>query len=197
VPLVVDIGSGLLAPHPLRPAEPDANGTLAAGAALVTASGDKLLGGPQAGLLLGGAGPGAALVERIRRHPLARAMRIDKLTLAALEATLRGPLPPVRAGLEADPDEVRRRAEALAARLVAAGIDAEAVDTTATVGGGGAPGTTLPSSAIALPERFAAALRSGDPAVVGRLEHGRCLLDLRAVDPADDEVVARAVLAVS
>jgi L-seryl-tRNA(Ser) seleniumtransferase len=195
VPLVVDIGSGLLAPHPLLPDEPDADSVLTAGAALVTASGDKLLGGPQAGLLLGAAGAGAALVERIRRHPLARAMRVDKLTLAALEATLRGPLPPVRAGLAADPADLRRRAEALATRLATAGIDAVAIDSTATVGGGGAPGTTLPSAAVALPERFAAALRTGDPAVLGRLEHGRCLLDLRAVDPGDDEVVARAVLA--
>ncbi len=169
---------------------------LADGATLVTASGDKLLGGPQAGLLLGGPGAGAALVERIRRHPLARAMRVDKLTLAALEATLRGPLPPVRVALAADPAGLRRRAEALAARLAAAGIAADAVDSTATVGGGGAPGTELPSAAVALPERYAAALRSGDPAVLGRLEHGRCLLDLRAVDPGDDDGLARAVLAV-
>ncbi|MGI5130954.1 L-seryl-tRNA(Sec) selenium transferase [Pseudonocardia sp. CA-107938] len=196
VPLVVDIGSGLLAPHPLLPDEPDAAGMLADGAALVTASGDKLLGGPQAGLLLGGPGVGAALVDRVRRHPLARAMRVDKLTLAALEATLRGPVPPVRAALETDPAELHRRADALAARLAAAGLDAVAVASTATVGGGGAPGTTLPSAAVALPERFAAALRAGDPAVLGRLERGRCLLDLRAVAPADDELVARAVLAV-
>jgi L-seryl-tRNA(Ser) seleniumtransferase len=123
-------------------------------------------------------------------------MRVDKLTLAALEATVRGPLPPVRAGLAAEPADLRRRAGALAARFAAAGIDAVAIDSTATVGGGGAPGTTLRSAAVALPERFAPALRTGDPAVLGRLEHGRCLLDLRAVDPGDDEVVARAVLAV-
>ncbi|MBQ0893807.1 L-seryl-tRNA(Sec) selenium transferase, partial [Micromonospora sp. U56] len=87
VPVVADIGSGLLAADPLLPDEPDAASTLRAGAALVTASGDKLLGGPQAGLLLGD----AALVERLRRHPLARALRVDKLTLAALAATLHGP----------------------------------------------------------------------------------------------------------
>ena len=91
VPVVADIGSGLLAPHPRLPDEPDAASTLRAGAALVTASGDKLLGGPQCGLVLGD----AALVERVRRFPLARAMRVDKLTLAALEATLTGPPPPV------------------------------------------------------------------------------------------------------
>ncbi|MYR62083.1 L-seryl-tRNA(Sec) selenium transferase, partial [Streptomyces sp. SID625] len=87
VPVVVDIGSGLLAPHPLLPEEPDAATELRAGAALVTASGDKLLGGPQCGLLLGDAG----LVGTLARHPLARALRVDKLTLAALEATLTGP----------------------------------------------------------------------------------------------------------
>ncbi|WP_199796546.1 L-seryl-tRNA(Sec) selenium transferase, partial [Pseudonocardia dioxanivorans] len=91
VPVVADIGSGLLVPHPLLPDEPDAATTLAQGAHLVTASGDKLLGGPQAGLLLGGPGPGAELVAALRRHPLARALRVDKLTLAAVEATLTGP----------------------------------------------------------------------------------------------------------
>ncbi len=100
VPVVADIGSGLLSPHPGLPDEPDAATTLRAGAALVTASGDKLLGGPQCGLVLGD----AALVERVRRFPLARAMRVDKLTLAALEATLTGPPPPVddRTGGPAD-----------------------------------------------------------------------------------------------
>ncbi|MBY8850754.1 L-seryl-tRNA(Sec) selenium transferase, partial [Saccharothrix sp. MB29] len=100
VPLVVDIGSGLLAPHPLLPDEPDAASALRAGAALVTASGDKLLGGPQAGLLLGD----ADLVHRLRRHPAARALRVDKLTLAALEATLLGPPAPVAVALDADAD---------------------------------------------------------------------------------------------
>ena len=98
-PVVFDIGSGLLAPHPLLPGEPDAATALRDGAALVTASGDKLLGGPQAGLLLGRAG----LVRTLTRHPLARALRVDKLTLAALEATLAGPVPPVAAALAADP----------------------------------------------------------------------------------------------
>ena len=96
VPVVADIGSGLLAPHPLLPDEPDATTALTRGATLVTASGDKLLGGPQAGLLLGAPGAGAELVARLRRHPLARALRVDKLTLAAMEATLRGPATPVR-----------------------------------------------------------------------------------------------------
>ena len=96
VPLVVDIGSGLLTPHPLLPDEPDATTVLRDGADLVTASGDKLLGGPQAGLLFGD----AELIERLRRHPAARALRVDKLTLAALEATLVGPPPPVAQALD-------------------------------------------------------------------------------------------------
>ncbi|GJF06494.1 L-seryl-tRNA(Sec) selenium transferase [Pseudonocardia sp. D17] len=196
VPVVADIGSGLLVPHPLLPDEPDAATTLAQGAHLVTASGDKLLGGPQAGLLLGGPGPGAELVAALRRHPLARALRVDKLTLAAVEATLTGPPTPTRAALDADPESLRRRARDLATQLGAAGVDAHAVDSVATVGGGGAPGVTLQSAAVSLPERFAAALRAGEPAVVGRLEHGRCLLDLRALPPGSDAALAAAVLAV-
>jgi len=179
VPLVVDIGSGLLSAHPLLPGEPDATSTLRAGADLVTASGDKLLGGPQAGLLLGA----ADLVDRLRRHPAARALRVDKLTLAAVEATLRGPEPPVTRALAAEPAELRARAGKLAANIP----QARAVDCVAAVGGGGAPGVELPSAAVSLPESWARPLRTGDPAVVGRVERGRCLLDLRTVDPADDE----------
>ncbi len=195
VPVVADVGSGLLAPHPLLPDEPDVAGALAEGAAVVTASGDKLLGGPQAGLLLGAPGVGAEVVGRLRRHPLARAMRVDKLTLAAVEATLRGPVPPVRTALDTGATALRARAERIAARLVTAGVDALAVDSDSTVGGGGAPGVTLPSAAVALPERYAAALRCGRPAVLGRVEHGRCLLDLRAVAPEADADLAAAVLA--
>jgi len=189
VPVVADIGSGLLAPHPLLPGEPDAATTLARGADLVTASGDKLLGGPQAGIMLGE----ASLVQRLRRHPLARALRVDKLTLAALEATVAGPVPPTRVALDAGRAGLRRRAEQLAAALIAAGVDAAAVDSDSTVGGGGAPGVVLPSAAVALPERYAAALRAGDPAVLGRLERGRCLLDLRAIAPEDDATLRRCV----
>ena len=139
VPVVADIGSGLLAPHPLLPDEPDAATALAQGATLVTASGDKLLGGPQAGLVLGAPGAGAEAVARIRRHPLARAMRVDKLTLAALEATLRGPRPPVRRFLDAEPADLRRRAARLAARARRRSAP-RPCDTEARVGGGGAPG---------------------------------------------------------
>ncbi|MEU3098189.1 L-seryl-tRNA(Sec) selenium transferase [Streptomyces sp. NPDC006967] len=192
VPVVVDIGSGLLAPHPLLPEEPDARTQLTAGAALVTASGDKLLGGPQCGLLLGR----EELVGALSRHPLARALRVDKLTLAALEATLTGPGTPTGEALDAAPEGLTRRAERLAALLDAEGVDVRAVPSEATVGGGGAPGVTLPSAALSLPERYAEVLRTGTDPVVGRLESGRCLLDLRAVPPADDERLADAVRSV-
>src|SRR5215204_7378240 len=191
LPVVVDIGSGLLTAHPLLPSEPDVASALRAGAALVTASGDKLLGGPQAGLLLGR----ADVVLRIRRHPMARAVRVDKLTLAALEATLRGHRPPVLAAL----DKIWTRAERLAGNLVTAGLDAEAVASNAAVGGGGAPGVVLPSAAVALPTAFAETLRTpaaaGVPPVVGRVERGRCLLDLRTVPPERDDDLLTAVLA--
>lgn len=187
-PLVADIGSGLLAPHPRLPDEPDAASTLRAGADLVTASGDKLLGGPQSGLLLGR----AALVERLRRDPFARALRVDKLTLAALEATLAGPLPPVPAALARSADDLRSRAAAIVAMLPDA-LGASVVDSEGAVGGGGAPEVGLPSAAVALPERLAEPLRALDLPVVGRLERGRLLLDLLAVDPGEDDAVADAV----
>ncbi|MEU7785318.1 L-seryl-tRNA(Sec) selenium transferase [Amycolatopsis sp. NPDC049159] len=187
VPVVADIGSGLLAPHPLLPDEPDAATALRAGAAVVTASGDKLLGGPQAGLLFGD----EDVIERLRRHPAARALRVDKLTLAALEATLRGPVPPVRAALEASVEDLRRRAEALARSL--RDVGAEAVESAAAVGGGGAPGVELPSAAVSLPARYAAALRTGEPPVVGRVVRDRCLLDLRTVRPDEDAKLREAV----
>ncbi|GAA4921484.1 L-seryl-tRNA(Sec) selenium transferase [Actinomycetospora succinea] len=188
VPVVSDIGSGLLAPHPLLPDEPDAATELRAGASLVTASGDKLLGGPQAGLLLGE----ATLVHRLRRHPLARALRVDKLTLAALEATLRGPEVPVRSMLSVDLGALRARAAEVAARI---GAPAEAIDCVAQVGGGGAPGVELPSAGVALPVDLAARLRGGADPVVARVEQGRCVLDLRSVPPEADERLVAAVSA--
>jgi L-seryl-tRNA(Ser) seleniumtransferase len=184
VPLVVDIGSGLLAADPLLPDEPDAGTTLRAGAALVTASGDKLLGGPQAGLLLGR----ASIVETLRRHPLARALRVDKTTLAALEATLVGPRTPVHAALHADPEVLRRRTEQLAA--AAGGF---VVPSAGLVGGGGAPGVKLDGWALALPVAAAERLRTGDPCIVTRVERDQCLLDLRCVPEELDEAVAAAV----
>jgi L-seryl-tRNA(Ser) seleniumtransferase len=198
VPVVGDIGSGLLAPHPLLPAEPDAATWLNAGAALVTASGDKLLGGPQAGLLLGR----ADLISQLSRHPLARALRVDKLTVAALEATLAGPPPPVAEALTISAGDLADRSKRIAERLSAAGVDACPVAAEGAVGGGGAPGVGLPSAAVSLPDSLAAPLRSGEPvrrgampAVVGRVADGRLLLDLRGVAPADDAALCAAVLA--
>jgi L-seryl-tRNA(Ser) seleniumtransferase len=199
VPVVFDIGSGLLVPHPQLPDEPSAAAALRDGADLVTASGDKLLGGPQAGLLLGR----ADLVRRLTRHPLARALRVDKLTLAALEATLAGPVPPVAQALGADAASLFSRAERAVARLAGHGLDASVVASQAAVGGGGAPGVLLPSAALSLPEALAVPLRCGAqvsrddlPAVVGRLEGGRLLLDLRSVAPVDDDRLVAAILAV-
>lgn len=190
-PVVADIGSGLLAPEPLLPDEPDAASMLKAGAHLVTASGDKLLGGPQCGLVLGR----EDLVRRLARHPLARALRVDKMTLAALEATVRGPRTPTEEALHADEAALRARAERLTAHLREAGVDAVAAATEAAVGGGGAPGVVLPSAAVSLPDAYAAPLRQGTPAVMGRVEDGRCLLDLRAVPPERDGELAEAVWA--
>ncbi len=189
VPVIADIGSGLLAPNALLPLEPDAATALRSGAALVTCSGDKLLGGPQAGLVLGD----AALITRLRRHPLARALRVDKLTLAALEATLNGPVTPTWHSLQADPAVLRARCEALAAELPGADV----VGSEGAVGGGGAPGTSLPGWAVAVPAHFAALLRVGEPSVVGRVVHDRCLLDLRCVEAGDDRAVLAAVRAVA
>ena len=193
VPLVADVGSGLLRPHPLLPGEPDLQTTLADGADLVLCSGDKLLGGPQAGIVLGR----ADLVQRLRRHPLYRALRVDKTTLAALEATLRGPVPPVRQMLEADVAGLRTRAAAVVAELVAGGVPADVVDATARVGGGGAPEFELPSVAVALDVRFAEPLRRGSVPVVGYVEDGRTRLDLRSLAPDDDAGLAAAVLEVA
>jgi L-seryl-tRNA(Ser) seleniumtransferase len=187
-PLIVDVGSGLLAPERVLPDEPDIATALRAGAHLVIASGDKLLGGPQAGIIAGS----AALVARLRRHPLARALRVDKLTLAALEATLTGPPTPTLLALHADPDGLRVRTEAVAAAL---GGPAQVTAVVGTVGGGSGPGVELPGWAVSLPESYAEPLRIGDPAIVGRIERGRCLLDLRCV-PADADLdLIRAVLA--
>jgi L-seryl-tRNA(Ser) seleniumtransferase len=191
VPVVVDIGSGLLGPHPVLPQEPDANTTLSSGADLVIASGDKLLGGPQAGLMLGQ----DELVQRLRRHPLARALRVDKLTLAGLEATVRGPDSPIARALRQDPAGLQQRAEAIAGALQAAGVAATARASIAAVGGGGAPGVDLPSAAVEVPERFAKALRGGHPPVLARREQGACVLDLVALPSEQDEVLIRAVVA--
>ena len=187
IPVVADVGSGLLAPDPLLPDEPDIATALLAGASVVTCSGDKLLGGPQAGLVLGR----TETVELLRRHPLYRAFRCDKTTLAALEATLRGPVPPVWQALRASSESLRARAGLLADQVGGTVVPSEGA-----VGGGGAPGRVLAGWAVALPTSYAAPLRRGLPCVVGRVAGGRYLLDLRCIDPADDVGLRDAVLAV-
>ena len=195
VPVLDDIGSGLIAPDPDLPGEPDARGAIAAGADVVLFSGDKLLGGPQAGIIAGR----ADLVHAIGRHPLARALRIDRLGVAALQATLRLHLDPERARaavpvrrMIATPlADVRARAERLAGL-----VGGETVETAARIGGGALPTVDLPSAACALPDpdgSLHAALRTGEPAVLGRLEDGLLLLDCRTLlDDAElDTVVAR------
>lgn len=192
-PVVVDIGSGLLRADPGLPDEPDAQRTLAAGAAVVTASADKLFGGPQAGFILGQ----TSCVEQARRHPLARALRVDKLTLAALEATLLDPEPPVARALHASAESLAARADDLVRQLVTAGVPAEPVATTGFVGGGGAAGVQLPGGGVAVDAALAPVLRVQDPAVIGRVTADRLVLDLRAVAPEDDAVLAAALQAAS
>ncbi len=183
VPLVADLGSGLLAPDSHLPDEPDVASALAAGADVVIASGDKLLGGPQAGLLLGR----REIIERLARHPLARAVRADKLALAALEATLAGGPPPVVQALHADVEQLRRRTDKLAQAL---GVPVVAHD--GRVGGGGAPGVPLPGWALQLPADLAVLLRTGNPAVLPRVHDGACLVDLRCIPAADDHRILAA-----
>jgi L-seryl-tRNA(Ser) seleniumtransferase len=186
LPLVDDLGSGALGDVP---GEPSARESLAAGADLVCFSGDKLLGGPQAGIVAGR----ADLVERLRRHPLQRAVRVDKLSLAALEGTLQLHLEapariPVLRMLGEDASVVRARAERLA-ELTGGTVE----ETVARVGGGALPLAELPSFACALDESLAAALRAGEPPVIGIVRDGKLLLDCRTL--ADDELdeVARVV----
>ncbi|HUJ92612.1 MAG TPA: L-seryl-tRNA(Sec) selenium transferase, partial [Gaiellaceae bacterium] len=191
LPLVDDLGSGVLASDNLLRAEgePSARESLAAGADVVCFSGDKLLGGPQAGIVAGR----ADLVERLRRHPLQRALRADKLTLAALEGTLRLYLDapqriPVLRMLRQDVAAIRARAERLAAA-----VGGTVEETVGRAGGGALPLAELPSFACAVDEALAAPLRAGEPPVVGIVRDGRLLLDCRTL--ADEEVdeVAAAV----
>jgi L-seryl-tRNA(Ser) seleniumtransferase len=196
LPLVDDLGSGRLnASNTLLLAdEPSARDSLADGADLVCFSGDKLLGGPQAGIIAGR----AELVERLRRHPLQRALRADKLTLAALEGTLALYLDPARAGrelpvlrmLEEPSADVRRRAERLAGL-----VEGEVEPTVARVGGGALPLSELESWACAVEEELAARLREHDPPVVAVVRDGRCLLDCRTLTDAEVDEAARAVAA--
>lgn len=202
VPLLHDFGSGLmldLAPWGLR-GEPTAREAVADGAGLVVMSGDKLLGGPQAGIVLGR----AALVDALRRNPLARALRVDKLTLAALHATLRLYREPGRAVREipalsmitAPADALRARADALVTRLASAGIAARVAETEATVGGGAFPSARIPSCALAVDGDAASLdgrLRGGARPVVGRIADGALLLDLRGISAGDDAALEHAL----
>ncbi|MEX2558040.1 MAG: L-seryl-tRNA(Sec) selenium transferase [Actinomycetota bacterium] len=199
VSLLYDIGSGLLEADERLGGEPDASSAIAAGCDLVCFSGDKLLGGPQAGVLVGR----RVLIDACRRSPIARAVRADKLTLAAMEATAlshaRGEandVPAVRA--IADPVEViRARAERLVAGMGPGEAAAEPGES--VTGGGSLPGRTLPTILVVAnhprPSVLAGVLRANDPPVIGRLENGRFVLDLRTVDPADDEDLAAALQA--
>jgi L-seryl-tRNA(Ser) seleniumtransferase len=188
LPLVDDLGSGALVD---LGDEPTAASSLAAGADLVCFSGDKLLGGPQAGIIAGR----ADLVERLRGHPLQRALRADKLTLAALEGTLTLALDapheiPALHMLREPADAVRNRAEKLAAAVGGA-----VEETVARAGGGSLPLAELPSHACAIEEELAEPLRLGDPPVVGILRDGRLLLDCRTMTDAEVDEVAAAVAA--
>ena len=197
--VIDDLGSGALldtAAYGLAH-EPTPSERLAAGADLVTFSGDKLVGGPQAGFVVGR----ADLVAKLRRDPLARAMRPDKVTMTAVALTL-GAVPG-RSSHDRHPglaDDRRRRAGAprrAAALATRVGERAEAVACSSTVGGGSLPGETLPSWGVALRARSAnrllASLRDGSPIVVGQIVDGRVVLDLRTVEPARDGVLAAAV----
>ena len=190
IPLVDDLGSGALVAIGDEPTPAE---SLRAGADLVCFSGDKLLGGPQAGVVVGK----ADLVERLRRHPLQRALRADKLTLAALEGTLslaftpetRGRIPILRM-LEEPLEQVRARAERLAGL-----VGGEVEETVARVGGGALPLAELPSAACAVEESLAEPLRLGDPPVVAVVRDGRTLLDCRTLTDAETDEVAAAVSA--
>jgi L-seryl-tRNA(Ser) seleniumtransferase len=191
LPLVDDLGSGVLVE---LSDEPSAKESLAAGADLVTFSGDKLLGGPQAGIIVGR----ADLVEGLRKHPLQRALRADKLTLAALEGTLALYLDPARAAreipvlrmLKEDAGAVRVRAERLAS-LVGGAVE----ETVARVGGGALPLAEIPSFACAVEEELATPLRSAEPPVIGIVRDGKLLLDCRTLSDEDVDEAAHAVAA--
>jgi len=202
LPVLHDLGSGLM----IRldefglAGEPTARDAIAAGASVVTMSGDKLLGGPQAGLILGQ----RAIIERVRKNPLTRSYRVDKLTLAALEATLALYRDPPRAlreipalsQLTASVDALRRRAERIRTSVGSSRVTT--VDSNASVGGGAFPDVRIPSIAIAVSENAVSvehALRSGDPAIIARVSEDRVLIDLRAVFPAEDDEIVSALSA--
>jgi L-seryl-tRNA(Ser) seleniumtransferase len=205
LPLVEDLGSGALCALPPPIEEPTVAASLQAGADLVTFSGDKLVGGPQAGLAAGR----RSVVDAMRRNPLYRALRVDKMTVAALDAVLasheRGraasEVPAVQM-LWLSAEDVRRRAEPLAKALEAEvpGLEAAVVPGSSAVGGGAAPGAEVPTMLLALSHparsaaRLAADLRAGTPPVVARVAEDRLVLDLRTVRPDEDPALQAALL---
>jgi L-seryl-tRNA(Ser) seleniumtransferase len=205
-----DIGSGALSPEqpPGLPGEPSFQASLSAGADLVLASGDKLLGGPQCGLIAGR----QRLVAQLTADPLMRALRVDKLTLAALEAVLRLARSPSLARsaiplwtlLAANREQLRARSEAIVAALGdQPGVQPVIVETEAQMGGGSVPAHRLPSIALRLDvpgggpqaheDQLARALRTGRPAIVPRVQNGSVWLDLKAVFPAEDALIVQAL----
>jgi L-seryl-tRNA(Ser) seleniumtransferase len=200
VPFLYDLGSGLLERVPGATAdEPSATDALADGADLIVFSGDKLLGGPQAGIVLGG----RELVERLRRHPIARAVRVDKMQVAALESVLaqhahgRGSELPVWTMLREPPAHVRHRADELAMALDGELEGAHVIACESAVGGGALPGTGIPSFGVEIrvpePNAMAARLRTGSPSVFCRVTERGVLLDLRTVSPEAMPDLVRAV----
>jgi L-seryl-tRNA(Ser) seleniumtransferase len=223
VPVIEDLGSGLLsaldepraealrnddprtdrasaASNSALASEPTVTASIAAGVGVVCFSGDKLLGGPQAGVIVGR----RALVERVRRHPLMRALRVDKLTYAALEATLvehatgrASETVPVLRMATLPVEAIAVRAETLAARLRRAGFGADVIDGVSTVGGGSAPGSALPTRMVALERhgwsatQLESELHALNPPVIARIEHDRVVLDLRTIAPSDDEELSQ------
>jgi L-seryl-tRNA(Ser) seleniumtransferase len=196
IPLLHDAGSGLLDRYPELPDdEPAVTESLQAGADIVSFSGDKLLGGPQAGILAGR----ADLVERLRKHPLARALRVDKMTVAALEAVLRlyatdrRAEVPVWSFLSVPQPQLRKRARALASAVRGATVG----EMDAAPGGGSLPGYAIPSAQLIVPssspDRVAARLRLGRPPVFCRVDEGALVFDLRTVPPSDDDRLLRAI----
>jgi L-seryl-tRNA(Ser) seleniumtransferase len=197
IPVLEDLGSGLLTRNDVLRDEPTVKDSVAVGADVVMFSGDKLLGGPQAGIIVGT----RAAIETIRRHPLMRALRVDKMTYAALEATLqaysreRSHELPVMRMLTLTAEDIDTRAVALAHALTDGTLDARVVDGESTIGGGGAPGTTLPTRLVELSHNtisaqgLQAALRHVQPAVIVRIQDDRVVIDLRTVPPDADAVV--------
>jgi L-seryl-tRNA(Ser) seleniumtransferase len=202
VPVLDDLGSGTLldtTPYGLAP-EPTVMASITAGADLVAFSGDKLLGGPQAGLLVGR----ADLIAQLKRHPLARALRIDKTTIAGLEATLRSYRRgravseiPVWRMISSAAADLHTRATVLAATLAADGLPAAPIACRSAVGGGSLPGATQPSWGVALAcagvDELARYLRMHDPPVVARIVEDRLLCDLRTVLPEEEAALAAAL----